>query len=199
VAKHHVIYIPGLADRLNRRLGQNTALAFWYLNGIRPHYFLVGWTDKTEVFEAKLQRLLGKIDDLLTKGRTVSLIGASAGASLAMVALHERSGKLNAVVSVCGKLNNPQSVAEPVFAINPAFKGSLERYNQLKQSFSPKDLRRVMSAVSAKDNFVPRGDSEIAGAESYVIPARGHILSILAALTIFRDPIVRFIKQQAQK
>ena len=194
MAKHHIVYIPGLGDKLNRRFGQATALALWRLNGVRPHYFVVGWADQNEDFEHKLQRLLERVDTLTNRGHTVSLVATSAGASLALIAFKKRVQSIHVVITICGKLNNLATVADAVYATNPAFKASLQRFAAIEPTLSANQRSRVLTVISKKDSLVPKGDSMLSGSKIEQLPTRGHLLTIFAALTWFRRRLINFIR-----
>jgi dienelactone hydrolase len=193
--QHHIVYIPGLADKLNRRFGQATALALWRLNGMHAHYFVVGWADKQESFEQKLARLLKRIDHLTARGHRVSLVSVSAGASLAMIALYERPQAINAVINIVGKLHNPQTIADAVYATNPAFRASLERFGTINRKFTAAERARVLTVLSKKDSLVPAGDALLEGSKIEQLPTQGHLLTIFAALTIFRRRLISFLQR----
>jgi hypothetical protein len=190
----HVIYIPGLADRLNRRIGQATALLLWRLNGIHTHYFVVGWADKDEVFDRKLERLLHKIDHLQAKGYAVSLVASSAGASLALLALRQRPD-LQAVVTICAFLRDPQVAPEILYATNPALKVSIQRFRTIEPHINPAMRAKVLSVEPLEDHLVPVGDMHITGTTIEQIPVHGHLRGIFAALTFFRRRLIRFIRR----
>jgi alpha-beta hydrolase superfamily lysophospholipase len=195
VAQHHIIYIPGLFDKLNRRIGQATALALWRLNGIHPHYFVVGWANEQESFDAKLDRLLKRIDDLKAHGHHVSLVAASAGASLALVALHERPNELRAVVTICAMLRRPPNFDELIFATNPAVEGSLEHFALIESQIPPEVRKKILSAQPRDDKVIPVGEMHIPGAQVEQLPIRGHVAGIFTALTIFRRRLIAFIRR----
>lgn len=194
MARHHIIYIPGLGDKLNRQFGQATALALWNLSGVRPHYFVVGWADASESFDHKLQRLLEYINTLTSRGHTVSLVAASAGASLAIVAFQQRLQTIKSVITICGKLHNPSTIASAVYIANPAFKASLQRFIAIEPLLASNQRSRILTVVSSKDSLVPAGDSLLNGSKIEQLPTRGHIITIFAALTWYRQKLIDFIK-----
>jgi hypothetical protein len=199
MSRIHIIYIPGLADRLNRRFGQATALTLWNFHGIRPHYFTVGWADQHESFEQKLQRLLKRIDNLEARDYKLSLVAASAGASLALIAFCERPQAIQSVATICGKLHNPDTIADAIYAANPALKASLERFTEIEPSITPDRRRRVLTVLSNKDNLVPAGDSVLDKSKIEQLPTHGHIVTIFAALTWYRRRLISFIRQGASQ
>src|SRR5580700_11504718 len=86
--QHHIIYIPGLGDS-NTVRGQRFLVSLWRNYGIHGHCYQMVWADK-EPFQPKFDRLLSLIDELHAQGQVVSLIGSSAGASVALHAFAAR-------------------------------------------------------------------------------------------------------------
>jgi hypothetical protein len=195
--KHFVIYIPGLGDKRLYAGGQQAALALWRTSHVQAYYFVVKWADAAESYQDKLQRLLDTIDDVCAKGYTVSLAAASAGSSLALNAFAQRKKSVHSVVSICGKLTRMDTVSRLLFTINPAFKASMEAYKHVEPSFTASDRKKILIVRAARDSYVPADDGEVKGAPVYVMRSMGHVFSILLALTIYRRPILRFIKRGA--
>src|SRR6478752_6076210 len=98
--RHCVIYIPGLGDQ--RTQGQMLALRLWRRPGLYVEMFVMHWYD-SEPYQDKFERLLKVVDRHLEAGETVSLVGASAGASVALNAFADRQEKVNGLVGLCGK------------------------------------------------------------------------------------------------
>lgn len=192
---HHVIYVPGLGDRRPR--GQTIALSFWKLLGLKVHYFPLGWADK-EAFGPKLLRLLGKVDELLKQhGDLVSLVGVSAGASAVLNAYAQRRD-LNAVVCIGGKIQNPQSIGERTYQINPAFQQSVYAVRGSLERLGPAQISRIMSIHPLLDGTVPVADTRIPGAVEKTVPVFGHILGIFYSITFGAPAITRFLKNQSK-
>lgn len=194
--KHFVIYVPGLGDKRLYAGFQKIAIKLWRTSGVQPYYFLVHWANASETYEQKLQRLLKTIDTAHAKGYTVSLVAASAGSSLILTALSKRKNKIHRSVSICGKLHNADTVSEALFALNPAFKDSLQAYRRIEPTLTATDRKKILVARAVRDMYVPAADGEVKGAAAYVIPSMGHVMSVFAALTIFRRAILRFVKAQ---
>jgi dienelactone hydrolase len=194
MAQHHIIYVPGLFDKLNRRIGQATALALWRFNGIHPHYFVVGWANEKESYDAKLERLLHRIDNLKSRGHHVSLVAVSAGASLALAALHERPD-VRAAAIICPMLRRPPNFDDIIFATNPAVKGSLEHFAALEPHLTPNERKKILIIQPRDDRVIPVGEMHIEGAATKQIPVHGHLAGIFTGLTIFRGPLIAFIRR----
>ena len=194
--KYFVIYVPGLGDKRVYAGFQKAAVGLWRTSGVQPYYFLVHWANASETYDQKLQRLLKTIDTAHAKGYTVSLVAASAGASLILTALSKRKDKIHRAVAICGKLRNAGTVSEALFALNPAFKDSLQAYSRIEPTLTATDRKKILIARAARDVYVPAADGEVEGAATYVIPSMGHVVSVFMALTFFRRAILRFVKAQ---
>ena len=192
-SNHHIIYLPGLGDD-NFKDIQTNLLKIWSIYKVEVNYHYIGWSDK-EAFQPKLDRILKEIDENVNLGKTVSLVGVSAGASAAINALALRQDNIASVVCVCGKLQNPQTVSHVRYEQNPAFKQSMDLLPASYSKLNTKVLNNVLSLHPIKDSTVPVRDTYIENAHSKTMPTIGHGLSILYALTFGSYQIVKFIKK----
>lgn len=194
-ATHHIIFLPGLGDtsRMTSRLSEADFLKFWRIHGVKTHYFPISWEDQ-EAFGLKLERLIRVIDDLAKPGNLVSLVGASAGAGIAINAYASRKEVIHKVVCVCGKLQNPQTVSELRFQQSPAFKDSLGLLATSYEKLNENDLAKILSIRPLIDMVVPRKDMVIPGAKRGIMFSIGHYVSIIYALSIGSFRIARYIK-----
>ncbi|HUS26472.1 MAG TPA: hypothetical protein VMY99_03940 [Nevskiaceae bacterium] len=191
MAQHHIIYVPGLSD--SRADGQGLATKAWVLYGVKGHCLRMHWADG-EPFAPKLQRLLDTIDELAAAGHTVSLVGASAGASAVLQAFAARKDTVAGVVCICGKIQHPETVRDAVYAENPAFMQAMKRLSTSLHSILPADRARILSIHPRADNSVPPEDTIIEGAVEKTIPTSGHARSIFYALTVGAPTVVGFLK-----
>jgi len=195
--KHFVIYVPGLGDKRMYAGVQKAALTTWRTVDLQPFYFACNWADTTEPYTTKLQRLIDCIDAAHAKGYTVSLVAASAGSSLALTAFSQRSAAVHAVISICGKLNNPQTVDAALLSVNPAFKESMLTYQRAEPTLTAANRNKILIVQASRDSYVPARDGEVTGAHTHRMHTAGHTFSIFMALTFFRRIIIRFITQDA--
>lgn len=187
---HDVIYVPGLGDHNGR--GQELLVTSWSLWGVRPHMLRMHWNDGQ--FEPKLQALLAKIDELHSAGHTVSLVGASAGATAVLNAFAVRPGKVHRVVLIAGWVNHPENIGPEYRSKNPAF---VESAMQVQHSLDvlQGDVSRIQSRYAIIDLIVPRKNSLIEGASSRVVFSFGHGLTIASQL-LFGAPFwIRFLRR----
>lgn len=189
---HAIIYIPGLGDA--KLQGQGFIMNVWRAYGVNTIVHPMRWAEDAP-FEPKFKALLQLIDDLHSEGKTVSLIGVSAGASAALNAFASRSDVLHRVVCICGKINNLKAINESYFIKNPTFKGSVDRLEKSLSQLGTDDRSRIQSIHPLFDDVVPIKDTKIKGAYEKTIPSVGHLVSIGYALTIGSFGIIKFIKK----
>lgn len=193
--KHHVIYVPGLGD--HKRQGQRFAPMWWQVFGVRGHYVPMHWNDGKPL-GPKIKVLLDKIDELSADGSPVSLVGASAGASVVLVAFAARPDQIAGVVCICGKINHPETIHPERFVVNPAFKESLDKLQEVLPTFDAVTRQRIMSMHPLRDGSVPPADTIIPGARKKLILMSGHVFSIATALIFNAYGMMRFLKKQAK-
>ncbi len=187
---HHVIYVPGLGD--NKARGQDNAVKNWSKHGLVGHYMPIGWADG-EAFDAKLDRLIKKVDELSKQGHMVSLVGASAGAS-AVLNTYAKRPNIHAVICISGKINNPDSIGQRIFSSNPAFKDSVYVVAKSLASLEPNKISRIMSIHPIYDSYVPVADTIIKGAVEKRVLIIGHAFGIFYTLAFRSKIIADFIK-----
>lgn len=192
--RHHFIYIPGLADKFNRRFGQGILISFWRLHHMHPHYFTVGWADATESAEHKLERLIKLIDLLHAKGHYVSLLCASAGSSMAMPAFAKRSQKITSVVCIAPAFQAPSTVPESMFTLHPTFKATLKAQQDALPLISSKDRQRILVIKPTADKVIAIGDMNLPGSQTITVPTKGHLRTIVTALTLRKRPLIAFMQ-----
>ena len=186
--RNHVIYIPGLGDVHDP--GRRFALKVWILYGVRAELVSMDW-DGEKQYQPKYDRVVKAIESAKKRGKTVSIVADSAGASLALNVLADHP-ELNRVVLVCG-VNSPDiEIAEIIKQRDPAFEESVKR---LKDSLSRVDKSKIFNLVSYRDFIVGKKYSEIKGARTHKIPFVGHIPAISFCLTFYAWRICREIKR----
>lgn len=151
-----IIYIPGLGDKMRWLvLLQKWALYLWRIHGVYTHVMVMRWSDPIPL-RPRFEILLERIDQLHSEGKTIFLIGTSAGASAVITALAERPEKVEGVVTICGKIqgNIPDSIKE----LNPSFAESLTQLKKAIKSLTPEQKKRILTLYSSLDAVVPAED-----------------------------------------
>jgi pimeloyl-ACP methyl ester carboxylesterase len=189
---HYVIYLPGFGDTNNSQV-QIRLLNRWRKFGVEPRFQSINWSNN-ENFESKLARILEDVDELIKQKHKVSLVGISAGATMAINTFSARKDNIDKVVFICGKINNPQNVRQYYFQKNPAFKESLEQAAVNLQKLDEKDKSKMLSIHPIYDEVVYVRDAKLAGAKSKTIFSVEHALSIFLALSLYKKVAINFIK-----
>lgn len=193
--KLHVIYIPGLGDR--KVSGQQRVVNSWHLWGVEPELFQVNWGDR-EPWAPKFQRLLARIDELSKQGKSVGIVGASAGASAAINAYAARNAQLVGVVCIAGKINHPETINKRYALHNPAFITSAAECQIALQTLKAADRRHILSRYAIFDGLLTRSDSYVPGVYNRLSPSVGHTITIAAQIIFGAPSFLRFLKRQAR-
>jgi len=189
----HVVYIPGLND--HRAKLQYKVVRAWRLLGVKVTIEPMNWSDQKS-YDSKLEHLLATIDMLHDQGHEVSLVGVSAGASMALNAFAVRPHTVYKVACICGKINHPETVANVTYQRNPAFKESMDLLENSINNLSIQQLERIRCIHPLADNIVPIADTKVDGASEKTIPVVGHTLGIVYAITLGSLDITSFMKKQ---
>jgi predicted peptidase len=114
--------LPGLGDHQNAGI-QTMALKKWQKFGLKTHFQTIGWNN-SELYKSKLNKILKAIDELPDQ-QIISLVGASAGASMAINVYAARKSRISAVILICGKINRPQTLGDNYRTKNPVLLDSV--------------------------------------------------------------------------
>lgn len=189
--KHYIIYIPGLGDRNDgiRRF----LLRFWRVFGVRTELVPMQWNDGSP-YQEKYNRVVLAIKEAKAQGFEVSIIGESAGASMAMN-VFASSSSLHRMVSLCG-VNSPNApIAPHIFAKSPAFEESVGNLQASRESVICDRKDQVSSVTALIDTTVPVGVNRISHVRNIRVPSIGHVVTILLCLTIFSFVLIREIRR----
>lgn len=193
---HNVIVLPGLSDDVNNL---KLLTSWWQKLGLKVHVLKVGWHDDSVSFEAILEKILLFVDKLGDKGEKVSIIGISAGGSLALNIFMERPEKIDKCVNICGRLRAGKHMyrtLERMSMTSKSFRDSVLLLQQREYQIRY-NIRRKIMTVTARfgDELVPADTSFLEGAYNTKIPTFEHIISIVFALTLGSKFIFDFIRR----
>jgi pimeloyl-ACP methyl ester carboxylesterase len=189
--QRHVIYIPGIGDNIYHV--QSAAIRFWRLYGVHGHCYEMPWAGSEE-YDPKMGRLLDKIDSLKSQGHTVSLIGASAGASAVLNAFVERKDKISGLIYICAKINGPDSVSRQTYDRNPAFKTSMDKLQVNLSKINTTDKKYMLSVYSSSDKVVPYRATVISGVKEKRLSFLSHAATIIYSITFLAPTLLHFLK-----
>jgi len=188
---HIIIYVPGLGDRdLTKR---RRLLSLWHFRNVQIEICSMDWSVDVP-WQTKLDKLIGRIDELAKAGHTVSLVGESAGAAAVLQALAARDSSLNRVILLCGKFQYPERVASWRYQQNPSFKDALTLSHTLLPKLAESQKSKLVNLHPIFDPVVPVAENKTAGFKNSLMPIAGHATSIVFANTIWSWRIVRLIK-----
>lgn len=157
----------------------------------------MNWADK-EPWQPKFDRLLARIDELVSDGYNVGLVGASAGGSAVINAFAASKQVVVGAVCIAGKLNYPETIGQTYRKENPAFVKSAEQCKAALTVLNNLDRKRVMSRYALFDETVQRRDSFIPGAHNRTVLMIGHVLTIATQLVFAAPSFIHFLKQQTK-
>ncbi len=196
IAEHSIIIIPALktSKTIFEFITRNWNKKFGFFV-----YILNVW-DTEKDFPSMLERVVDQIDELSKKGDIVSLIGASGGGNLAINAFIKRKEKVNKVINVCGRMRVGKHNDLEISSSDKQLKAYIESIHFLESnidSLSSEDKKKIMTMRPRfGQEFVPIDTVTIDGGNNIVIPTFEHILSIIAALTVFRKILISFIESR---
>lgn len=188
-----IIYIPGLGDEQEPK-GQIWAVKKWHHYGVESEVFRMRWGDGKPL-QPKYERLISRIDELTAEGKSIGLIAASAGASVAVNAYADRQHTIAAIVLIAGKVNGPEKIHPLHYQKNPAMPASVKRAVSALDRLSQPQRRHILSVYGLTDGYVKRDDSYINGARNILVPTFGHFLNIAFQLTFGAPFLILFIKR----
>lgn len=178
--KHYIIYIPGLGDNYDglRRF----LLFFWRVYGVTVEHVPVKWYDG-KPYEEKYKRVNAAITNAQALGYTVSVIGESAGGSMA-VNLFARNDTLHRLISLCGVNSYKTPISPRIFERGPAFKESVSILNESQARAIKTRVRQITSITARYDQTVPIKSNVIPGARRVTVWSMGHLTTIVLCLSI---------------
>lgn len=190
--KHYIIYIPGLGDHYDR--GRLFALWFWRIFGVKTQLVPMRWNG-TEGYDQKVARVKDTIAAAQKAGYVVSLVGESAGASMALNVAAMTPG-LRRIVTLAGVNSSSMPISPFTQKRAPAFKISA---GTITKSLQTLDTSRVHTIRALIDNVVSSSRyGTVTGAHNHRIFTFGHLATIGLCLTIFSPYIVSIIKNTKQ-
>lgn len=189
-----VIIIPGLGKKI-----KNTrALDWWWKRkNIEMMIFQSRWKSD-ENYQTKLNRLISLIDKE-SENNKISLIGTSAGGSLAINAFHKRPDKVNKVITICSRLIKGKEFGWRGFINStknyPSFSESILESEKNINQFLIKDKKKIMTIRALfGDELIPRNTSIINESNNITVPTCGHLFSIWSSLSWYSKPLIEFLR-----
>jgi hypothetical protein len=189
--KHYIVYIPGLGDKYDGI--RSFLLRSWRIFGVQTELVPMQWYDGKS-FEEKYQRVVSAIERAQKQGYSVSIIGESAGGSMAINAFSMNTS-IHRMISLCGVNTTRSPISSYIFKKGPAFGESVSKLDRSQTDATSERIRRVTSIVAFKDSVVPAHKNTIEGARQVIIPSIGHLTTILLCLSVYSFLVVREVKR----
>jgi pimeloyl-ACP methyl ester carboxylesterase len=186
--KRLALYIPGLGDHYDA--GRSLALKGWKLWGVEARLLPIKWYDGG-TYEQKLHLLVEALHEAIGQGYTVTLVGESAGASLALNAAAEVPDVAR-IVLIAGVNGSKLPISPHLQRRSPSFAESTRR---IDTSLSRIDTRKIHTIRALADSVVSPRYNTISGATPHVFLSVGHITTIALCLSVFSFFVTRIIKQ----
>lgn len=194
VEKIHVVIIPGLGNEIQKHAWASDR---WKKSGIIPHVFDAKWKTEENGFNKKLDEALELVDVLIATGKKVSVIGNSAGSSLAINIFGQRKGKIHRVVVNCGRVRTkdwPWFTFNQATASSPSFRESVLRSEKIISELSVTERKKILTLRPLFDEVVPPWTVPIAGATNEITPSVEHVATIALNMTLFSGRIIKFLR-----
>jgi hypothetical protein len=189
--KHLVIYIPGLGDHYD--VVRRFFLFFWRIYGVKTQLVSMQWYDGRP-YEEKYERVEAAIENAQAEGYLVSLIGESAGASMAMNVFARRDS-LHRMISLCGVNNYNTPISPRILKRGPAFKSSVELLNDSQTTALASRAARVVSVTALRDLVVSVEKNRMPGVRHVTVWSLGHLTTILLCLSAYSWLLIREIRR----
>jgi hypothetical protein len=104
------------------------------------------------------------------------------------------------VVTICGKINNPDSIGTRYRSRNPSFVEAAYRTADSLKKVDDEHRQHILCRYALFDQVIyTKSDSKIPGAHNRLVPTLLHAPSIAIQITLGAPSFIRFLKRQAAK
>jgi pimeloyl-ACP methyl ester carboxylesterase len=183
---HHIIYIPGLGDNYDDT--RRKALRLWRIYGVTTELVPMQWYDRRP-YEEKVRAIDDAITAAFSRGQQISLVGESAGASIALnVFAHDQ--RIFHLVTVCGVVDADASVSPTLYARSPAFKTSMSLLADSLAQLGERE-QDIRTITSLYDPVVNQKRNIITNVHPTRIWVTGHMTAIVLCLSVLAVMVVR--------
>jgi len=194
------LLIPGLGDR-TRFI--EFLVRGWKREGVNPVVLSVAWSKQTESIDSKLEKLYAHVDQLSASGSRISVVGCSAGASLAVNLFFLRQASIERVICICGRLKVGELKGFRGFARRcvgcPAFAESVRRCEGVIGVLDQSQRQRILTVRARMgDELVPPATSTFPGLPQMELDTIGHAVSIASAFLFYSRSLTTFLKGEAK-
>lgn len=185
------MYVPGLGDHYDT--GRSLALWFWRIYGLEVRLVPMRW-DSKESYERKMKRVKDAIESAQKVGYSVSVIGESAGASMALNVAAVTPG-LHRIITLAGVNSSDLPISPITQRRSPAF---AESAAAISNSLKRIDASRVYTVRALSDKVVWTRYNDIPGARTHRVLSVGHLATIALCLTLYSPFIAALIRNDSR-
>ena len=187
--EHQVFYISGLGDNYDRfrQVGMN----IWRLFGVQATLIPITWFDGGSL-EQKCALIIEQIKTAESNSQKVTLVGESAGASLALLVAHSQPG-VNHVLTLCGVAQPDTPISRSLRARAPALSSAVKQLAKLTRRT---DLQQT-SVRALVDTTVQKRYTIASHARQRVIWSIGHLVTIALCLTLLAPYMAHLVKDKS--
>jgi hypothetical protein len=191
--KHIVILIPGLGNfdpylRFISQLCLKLRISLVIHNA--------EWKENEIPFQSKIDSLKQKAQFYRRKGAIVSLVGISAGGSLALIVMHELGDEINACIVYYARLKTSYNILPMQQKILKRFPAHFNTVSHFEKHIAPfmaqKEKKRIMTIRPVWDDIVPVKTMTLIGAHNKKVWLLRHS-SLLLAIPLFGIMVKHFI------
>lgn len=189
--KQHILYIPGLGDSYDRYRKQ--ALRLWSLFGVDAQLIPMNWYDGLS-YERKFKQASDVIVQLAKAGERVTLVGESAGGSMA-INLFAAHPEVACLITIAGVNKATTPVISKTLRRGPAFATSRQRLADALPKIPDRRRQNIHTLSGLIDNVVASPFSIIPGTNRRRVWSIGHVSTIALCLTFLCGYIVFLAKK----
>lgn len=195
IEKHLIIIIPGLG---NNTTFLKLLLFWWRLIGLQPYIYNLDWKNDSLNIKNEIDKILA-LGQKLKMNSKVSIIGISAGGSLALNVFMTSPECFDKITTVCSRLNvGPIDNFKLRSKKSKLFQESVIICENAAKDITYEISKKIMT-ITAKfgDELVPKSCSvlEIYNVRNLLIPSFEHIVTITLALTVLSKKLTKFLKE----
>jgi pimeloyl-ACP methyl ester carboxylesterase len=189
--KQYILYIPGLGDGYDPF--RRKALRLWSIFSVEARLIPMQWFGD-EPYDAKYQRASAMIADLAKTGVKITLIGESAGGSMA-INLFASHPQVTNLVTIAGVNQATTPVASHTLRHGPSFAMSRQLITKSLAQISDSRRRHIYTVSALIDTVVAARHSRIPKAHNRRVWSVSHLYTITLCLTLLSGYIVHLAKK----
>jgi hypothetical protein len=188
---HNIIIIPGLIERKKFLYKINK---LYLEKRVATEIYKVPWLSTKYKYVNILSELTKKIGKLSGENK-VSLIGTSAGGSVAINSLAEMGNRISKVVCICSPLRDLKSMTLHTGEMfSRLFKESIDLCEKNVQKLTIEERKKVMTIIPKFDELVPLKTMALDDSKELHIKTKEHFDSINKAMTTYSHFIFRHLE-----